>query len=98
MALAVATTAKTAPVTESVAGFACNADLTSAPEELFDRATRAFIDTIGVAIAGYAEPSFGILAQTVGSSGDLGHATVLPTRARTTAAQAALLHCTARHA
>jgi 2-methylcitrate dehydratase PrpD len=96
MAVAVATTE--APVSETIAHFACNSELRNAPEALFDRATRAFIDTIGVAIAAKNDASFTILEQTLGSTGNLGHATVLPTRTRTTSAGAAFLNGTAGHA
>ncbi|MBV9580220.1 MAG: MmgE/PrpD family protein, partial [Chloroflexi bacterium] len=92
MALATATTTS---VTEAIADFA----LSSASDDIYDRATRAFIDTIGVAIAARAEPCFTILADTLaGSDPSTGHATVLPTRARAGAAQAALLNGTAGHA
>jgi 2-methylcitrate dehydratase PrpD len=88
----------TAPVTEMVAQFACSFDFSNAPAELFQRATRAVIDTVGVAVAGRQEPSFTILAETIGVGGATGEATVLPTRTRTTAAQAAFLNGTAGHA
>ena len=86
-----------AAVTQSVARFACTFDLQAAPEAVFDRARRAVLDTVGVAVAGGREPSFAILAATVGDNGR-GEATVVPTRARTSAAQAAFLNGTAGHA
>jgi 2-methylcitrate dehydratase PrpD len=86
-----------AAVTESVARFACTLDLHTAPEAVFDRARRAVLDTVGVAVAGGREPSFSILAATLGD-GTAGEATVLPTRARMAAAQAAFLNGTAGHA
>jgi 2-methylcitrate dehydratase PrpD len=82
--------------TEAVARFMCAHDLSHAPSELFDRATWAIIDTVGVAIAGRREASFRVLAETLADSH--GDATVFPTRARTSAAQAALLNGTAGHA
>ena len=88
----------TAPVTAAVARYACGYDFNGAPAELFERATRAVIDTVGVAIAGRQEPSFTILAETLGAGIDTGEATVLPTRARASASQAALLNGTAGHA
>ena len=91
MALATATTTS---VTEAIAQFA----LESECDEVYEQATRAFIDTIGVAIAARGEPSFTILAETLGDSGSAGPATVLPTRGRANAAQAALLNGTAGHA
>jgi 2-methylcitrate dehydratase PrpD len=54
------------------------------------------VDTVGVAIAGRREDSFRILAETLADS--QGEATVFPTRARTSPAQAALLNGTAGHA
>jgi 2-methylcitrate dehydratase PrpD len=81
-----------------VAQYACGYDFREAPEELFERAKRAVIDTVAVAIAGRQEPCFTILAQTLGQGTETGEATVLPTRARTSAAQAALLNGTAGHA
>jgi 2-methylcitrate dehydratase PrpD len=74
----------------------CERDLSHAPSELFDRATWAIVDTVGVAIAGRREDSFRVLAETLGQS--QGQATVFPTRARTSAAQAAFLNGTAGHA
>ena len=83
-------------VTEAVAKFAAGEPFANASDELYTRATRAFIDTIGVAIAGRQESPFTILAKTVPPTP--GQATVLPTRVRTTAAQAAFLNGTAGHA
>jgi 2-methylcitrate dehydratase PrpD len=56
----------TTPVTELVARFACEHDLSDAPALVFEHATRAMLDTIGVAIAARLEPSFTILARTIG--------------------------------
>ena len=95
MAVAVRTTT---PVTEVVARYACGFDFSGSPVELFERATRAVIDTVGVAIAGRREPCFTILADTLGVRTDAGEATVLPTRTKTSAGQAALLNGTAGHA
>jgi 2-methylcitrate dehydratase PrpD len=93
-------------VTEAIASFASGDDLTGAPDELYERATRAFIDTVGVGIAAHKEPTFTILAQTFtrtagtgfSSSAETGQATVLPTRTRASAIDAALLNGTAGHA
>src|SRR5438477_1057397 len=94
MVVAVAT--KAAPVTQGVARFALEYDLTDAPELLLDRATRAFIDTIGVAIAAREEPSFTILARTIDAQP--GDSTILSNRKKTSAALAAFLNGTAGHA
>ncbi|MBV8720332.1 MAG: MmgE/PrpD family protein [Chloroflexi bacterium] len=93
--MAVTVAPATTSVTEAVAQFACSGELAEM-EHLYERATRAFIDTIGVTIAGGREDCFAILARTLGT-GD-GSATILPTRARAGAADAALLNGTAGHA
>jgi len=85
-------------VTEAVAHFAAQHDFRSAPDELFRRATRAVIDTVGVTIAARHEPSFSILAETTGLDSATAEATVLATRTRASAAHAALLNGTAGHA
>ena len=95
MALATATATS---VTEAIADFALGTTFADAPDELYERASRAFIDTIGVAIAARDEPCFTILAGTLGGADATGPASVLPTRTRTSAAQAALLNGTAGHA
>jgi 2-methylcitrate dehydratase PrpD len=83
-------------ITEALAQFARGDSFANPPDELYDRATRAFVDTVGVAIAGGREDCFSILARTLGSG--TGPATVLATRAKATAADAALLNGTAGHA
>src|SRR5204863_6111849 len=100
MALAVPTSTSTSTtVTEAIASFVCGSELTSGPDELYQRATRAFIDTIGVAIAARQEPSFTILARTLGSTQQrTGEASVIPTGRRATGTDAALLNGTAGHA
>jgi len=85
------------PVTERVAQFVAGHDFRDAPEELFNRATRAFVDTVGVTIAGREDDSFTILARTVGYETG-GIATVLATRRRSSPTHAALLNGTAGHA
>jgi 2-methylcitrate dehydratase PrpD len=86
------------PVSQLVARFACDHDLSDAPAQVFQHATRAVLDTVGVAIAARLEPSFTILARTVGQGTCTGDATVLASRTRTQPAQAALLNGTAGHA
>jgi 2-methylcitrate dehydratase PrpD len=88
----------TRPITEMVARFACEHNLSQAPMVLFERATRAAVDTVGVAIAARMEPSFTILARTIGQGMCTGDATVLAARTRTAPPQAALLNGTAGHA
>jgi 2-methylcitrate dehydratase PrpD len=88
----------TTPITDMLARFACDQDLSQAPTVLFERATRAVVDTIGVAIAARLEPSFTILARTIGQGTCTGDATLLAARTRTAPAQAAFLNGTAGHA
>jgi 2-methylcitrate dehydratase PrpD len=95
--MALATATATSP-TAAIGDFARHSVFADAPDELYVRATRAFIDTIGVAIAGRREACFTILAETLGIGGGGGESTVLPTRARASAAQAALVNGTAGHA
>jgi 2-methylcitrate dehydratase PrpD len=83
-------------VTEGVARFALEHG--DASEGLEERVTRAFVDTVGVIVAGGQEGCFAIAARTVGAGGAEGEATVLPTRSKTTAANAAFLNGTAGHA
>jgi 2-methylcitrate dehydratase PrpD len=87
-----------APVTQLVARFACDYDLSDPPAQVFEHATRAVLDTVGVTIAARLEPSFTILARTFSQGTCTGDATVLATRTRTQPAQAALLNGTAGHA
>src|SRR5229473_656545 len=75
----------TAPVTAAVARYACGYDFNGAPAELFERATRAVIDTVGVAIAGRQEPSFTILAETLGAGIDTGESSASRRLARSPA-------------
>src|SRR5689334_2674071 len=95
--MAVTLAPSTISVSEAVAQFACSDPFADAPQALYERATRAFIDTIGVTIAARQEQSFAILARTLGT-GAVGAATVLASRARAGAADAALLNGTAGHA
>jgi 2-methylcitrate dehydratase PrpD len=91
MALATATATS---VTEAIADYARR----GTGDEVYEPASRAFIDTIGVAIAARGEPCFTILAETLGAASPDVAASILPTRGRTAAAQAALLNGTAGHA
>jgi 2-methylcitrate dehydratase PrpD len=84
-------------VTGAVASYTCSQAVADAAQ-LFGRARWAVIDTIAVAIAARNEPTFTILAKTVGVGGEVGESIVLTTRTRTTARQAALLNGTAGHA
>jgi 2-methylcitrate dehydratase PrpD len=86
-------------VTQAIARFASLADFSAASDELLDRATHAVIDTVGVTIAARQEATFTILADALGhATSGVGDATVLPTRTRASAADAALLNGVAGHA
>src|SRR5690242_14613455 len=90
--MAVTLAPATTSVTQALAHFARGDAFANPPEALYTRATRAFIDTIGVSIAGGREDCFNILAKS--SGGSPGKATILPTRRQTSAAEAALLNGT----
>jgi 2-methylcitrate dehydratase PrpD len=94
--MALATVASTASATQAVARFALEHKFAGASGEIFHRARRAVIDTVGVTLAGGVEPCFTILDRTQRHID--GDATVLATGKKTTAAQAALLNGTAGHA
>src|SRR5690348_15803536 len=83
-------------ITEAIAQFASGDEFANPPDELYARATRAFIDTVGVAIAARAEDCFTILARATGAGS--GPATVLPTGKKASTPDAALLNGTAGHA
>jgi 2-methylcitrate dehydratase PrpD len=95
VAISVATSTS---VTEALVAFASGADFSTASNDLLDRATFAVIDTVGVAIAARCEGAFTILAETLGDGAGTGEATVLPTRHRARAADAAFLNGVAGHA
>lgn len=85
-------------VTETVAEFVAKADLSGAPEEVWEIARRAVVDTVGVTIAARRDPGFQALVQTIQAELPPGRSTVLATGERTTAASAALLNGAAGHA
>jgi 2-methylcitrate dehydratase PrpD len=61
------------------------------------RAARAFLDTVGVALAGASEPCSRVVQQVIGANGGTA-CTVLGTRLRASATDAALANGTAAHA
>ncbi|HEX2940036.1 MAG TPA: MmgE/PrpD family protein, partial [Rhodopila sp.] len=63
-----------------------------------DWTASAFVDTVGVALAGMQEPGPGILMRVPGVSTAKGPALILGTSRRTTALDAALVNGTAAHA
>lgn len=88
------------PVTEQLAEFAVCTDLSTAGPDLFHAATRAFIDTVGVAIAGASDISVNTLVQSIDPTWTLPGtgAVCLGTGYSTTPVHAALINGTAGHA
>ncbi|MCI2417879.1 MmgE/PrpD family protein [Saccharopolyspora sp. K220] len=84
--------------TEAIADFVQQVDFSTAPAEVWPRAAAAFVDTVGVAIAGHADGGFQTLLATMRPELPTGPATILPTGERTSAAMAALLNGGAGHA
>ena len=74
------------------------AQAAAAPEEARRRALAAVVDTVGVAIAGRADPGFAALRETMRPEMASGPATVWATGERTSPAMAALLNGAAGHA
>lgn len=85
-------------VTEAIAEFTHDSDVSTAPAEAWDLARRAVVDTVGVAIAARRDPGFQTLLETMSPELPDGSATVLATRERTSAAAAALLNGGGGHA
>jgi len=93
------TTAQTVSnVTDSVVDFICETDPASIPVEVREEGRRALLDTIGVALAGTAEPTSQIVVKALASNGNRGDITIVGTNHRTTAPDAALANGTSAHA
>ncbi|MGP4021467.1 MmgE/PrpD family protein [Saccharopolyspora sp. 5N708] len=84
--------------TEAIADFVQQADFSTVPVEVRERALAAFVDTVGVAIAGHGDGGFQTLLSTMRPELPTGRATILPTGERTSAMMAALLNGGAGHA
>lgn len=85
-------------VTEAIARHVAGTDPAAAPEEARARALAAVVDTVGVAIAGRADPGFAALRASVRAEMADGPATVWATGERTGPATTALLNGAAGHA
>jgi 2-methylcitrate dehydratase PrpD len=90
-------------ITAEVAAFVCGADSGSIPPAARDVARRSILDTIGVALAGTAEPAVRIVRDLAGPAGPpgpggAGSATLLGCARRATALDAAFVNGTAAHA
>ena len=68
------------------------------PQQALDLAARAFLDTIGVSLAGSAERPAQLVRELVAEESPDGPATILGTARRSSAAGAALVNGTAAHA
>jgi len=88
----------TTGVTEAIARHVAGTDPASAPDEARERALAAVVDTVGVAIAGRADPGFAALRESVRPEMADGPATVWATGERTGPATAALLNGASGHA
>ena len=90
-------------ITAEVASFICDTDPRSIPPAARDVARRSILDTIGVALAGAAEPAVRIVRDLTGPPGaegphGAGSATLLGCARRATALDAAFVNGTAAHA
>jgi 2-methylcitrate dehydratase PrpD len=85
-------------LTEQIARYVAETKPATVPEEGLDVALRAFIDTMGVTIAGRREEGFVALRRATRDELAPGDSTVLATGERTSPAHAALLNGMAGHA
>lgn len=94
------TDARPEPVTQQLAEFAVCSDFTDVDPDLFHAATRAFIDTIGVSIAGASDVAVSALVDAVEPQwfAEGSGAMCLGTGLGTTPVHAALINGTAGHA
>jgi 2-methylcitrate dehydratase PrpD len=83
---------------ERLADFITGFDLADAPAPLIGLAETAFIDTLGVMLAGAQEPAAKLVAEMVAAQGDQPAATVVGQRIRTSPENAALINGTATQA
>lgn len=83
---------------ERVAAFITGFDLRDAPAELIDAAETAFIDTIGVMLAGSCEPAARIVCDMIAGEGAGSAALIVGRQLRSSAQNAALANGTATQA
>ncbi len=83
---------------ERVAAFISEFDLANAPDELIPIAETAFLDTVGVMLAGSREPAARIVCDMVAAEGSGPASTIIGRSARTSPQNAALANGTAAQA
>ncbi|MQA65707.1 MAG: hypothetical protein GEU76_07385 [Alphaproteobacteria bacterium] len=88
----------TRTLSERIADFVCEFDLKTAPEPLSALVETAFVDTVGVMLAGSREPAARKVADVVAAQGATPRATVIGRRLRTSPEGAALANGTATQA
>ena len=85
-------------LTHTLARFAVETPTEALPARLLEKAANAFIDTLGVGLAGSSEPVSALISQWVLEEAGKGEATVWGSNNRVSPAQAALANGTAAHA
>ncbi len=85
-------------VTQRLAEFVASAPSEMISPDAREQAKRAFLDTLGVALAGCGEPAAALVAEHVREQGGREDSTVFGAGFRATADQAALVNGTAAHA
>lgn len=85
-------------VLEKIAERICHFDLTAIPPEAYRLARTAIIDTLGVTIAGAAEPCTTLLIETPGVATAPGTCSIFGMNRQTSALDACLINGTASHA
>src|SRR5262245_23852728 len=85
-------------LTRTLAELTLQTTFNDLPSEAVMQAKRAFLDTIGVALAGTREPGTRIVAETVREQGGRAEASVLGLGMRCSAPDAALINGAAAHA
>lgn len=85
-------------VTAALARFVCTTEYENLPPAAIDAAKRGFLDTLGVAVAGSAEPASAAVLGVVGRLGGSPLASIIGSAARTNPPQAALVNGVMAHA
>jgi 2-methylcitrate dehydratase PrpD len=91
------TVSEPARLSEIIARFVIGFDMGSAPSAAAANARRAFIDTVGVMLAGSAQPAAAIVHALIASEGSAPAATVVGTKLRASVRLAALANGVASH-
>jgi 2-methylcitrate dehydratase PrpD len=90
-----ATSVSRKPITRKLAQFVHDAEFAKLPSEVVQLAKNSFLDTLGIALGGMAEPAPQILCRFVREQGGEPNATVLARSLKTSAPYAALVNGTA---